>query len=73
MLNSHYCKLTFVILRTLRGFTIKPVLIHVNGVQRSVVDSGYFTKIINFGEIFTLDEIPYNQDKGLVVENSAAV
>jgi uncharacterized protein len=27
-----------------------PVLIHVNGVNDSVIDSGYFTEIIDFGE-----------------------
>ncbi len=31
-----------------RGFSCCPVLIHVNGVHDSVIDSGYFTEIINF-------------------------
>ena len=55
-----------------KGFSVKPVLIHVNGVQRSVVDSNYFTKIIDFGEIFTQDSVPY-YDKGLGVKKSAAL
>ena len=32
------------------GFACCPILIHVNGVQNSVVDSGYFTEVIDFGE-----------------------
>jgi len=31
-----------------RGFSCWPVLIHVNGVNEKVEDSGYFTKIIDF-------------------------
>jgi AAA+ ATPase superfamily predicted ATPase len=31
-------------------FSCWPVLIHVNGVDESVEESGYFTEIINFGE-----------------------
>ena len=31
--------------------SIRPVLIHVNGVQESVVDEGYFDKIIDFGQL----------------------
>ena len=34
-----------------RGFSVKPILIHVNGVKDSVVDSGFFVKIIDFGKI----------------------
>lgn len=34
-----------------RGFSAWPVLIHVNGVSEKVEDSGYFTKIIDFGEL----------------------
>jgi uncharacterized protein len=34
-----------------RRFSCWPVLIHVNGVHESVEDSGYFTEIINFGEL----------------------
>lgn len=33
------------------GYSFWPVLIHVNGVSESVVDSGYFTHIINFNEL----------------------
>ncbi|MBP9693521.1 MAG: AAA family ATPase [Alphaproteobacteria bacterium] len=33
-----------------RGFSYWPVLIHVNGVSDRVEDSGYFAKIIDFGE-----------------------
>ena len=35
-----------------KNFSCRPVLIHVNGVKRSVVETGYFAKIIDFGEIF---------------------
>ena len=34
-----------------KGFSVFPVLIHVNGVHNSVEDSQYFTKIIDFSEI----------------------
>lgn len=33
-----------------RGFSVRPVLIHVNGVDDAVVDSGFFAKIIDFSE-----------------------
>ncbi len=33
-----------------RGFSYRPVLIHVNGVEDSVVDSGFFGRIIDFSE-----------------------
>ena len=33
-----------------KGFSIRPVLIHVNGVERSVVDIEVFANIIDFGE-----------------------
>jgi AAA+ ATPase superfamily predicted ATPase len=33
-----------------KGYSYLPVLIHVNGVQESVVDSSYFTAIIDFSE-----------------------
>ena len=35
-----------------KRFSCIPVLIHVNGVQDEVEDSGYFKKIIDFTEIF---------------------
>ena len=31
--------------------SIRPVLIHVNGVDESVLDEGYFDKIIDFGQL----------------------
>ncbi len=34
-----------------KGFSCFPVLIHVNGVSESVIDSDYFYKIIDFGEL----------------------
>lgn len=33
-----------------RGVSYCPVLIHVNGVQDSVLDSGYFTEVIDFSD-----------------------
>ncbi|MBI2791815.1 MAG: hypothetical protein HYX61_07645 [Gammaproteobacteria bacterium] len=33
-----------------RGMSYCPVLIHVNGVNDSIIDSNYFTKIINFSD-----------------------
>lgn len=37
-----------------RGFSCRPVLIHVNGIHEDVVDSGYFAEIINFGDLLTV-------------------
>jgi len=34
-----------------KSFSIRPVLIHVNGVDQSIMDSGYFTHVIDFGEV----------------------
>lgn len=34
-----------------RHFSIRPVLIHVNGVDQSVLDEGYFDKVIDFGQL----------------------
>ena len=36
-----------------RNCSIRPVLIHVNGVEERVVDERYFDKIIDFGELFS--------------------
>ncbi len=36
-----------------KGFSIRPVLIHVNGVHPDVLDSGYFSEIVDFGEILS--------------------
>ncbi len=33
-----------------KNFSVRPILIHVNGVEESVRDSGYFVKIIDFGD-----------------------
>jgi AAA+ ATPase superfamily predicted ATPase len=33
-----------------RGFSVRPVLIHVNGVSEFVEDTGFFSHIINFGQ-----------------------
>ena len=38
-----------------RGFSCWPVLIHVNGVNEKVEDSGYFTKIIDFSQFLNPD------------------
>jgi len=34
-----------------RNFSVRPVLIHVNGVDESVVEQRYFDKIIDFGQL----------------------
>jgi len=34
-----------------KRFSIRPVLIQVNGTENSVVDEGYFDKIIDFGQL----------------------
>ena len=40
-------------IRLPRNFSYHPVLIHVNGVHESVVESGYFSSIIDFGAILS--------------------
>jgi len=34
-----------------RHFSIRPILIHVNGVDESVLDAGYFDKTIDFSQL----------------------
>lgn len=34
-----------------RGFSCRPILLHVNGVDESVVDSGFFARIVDFREL----------------------
>ena len=34
-----------------RGFSCRPVLMHVNGVTEDVVDSDYFSAIVDFGKL----------------------
>jgi len=34
-----------------RNFSIRPVLIHVNGVHRDIVEGRYFSQIIDFSEL----------------------
>jgi len=38
-------------LKTPKGFSKRMVLIHVNGVDESVIESNYFAKIIDFGDL----------------------
>ncbi len=40
-------------LSTQKNLSVWPVLIHVNGVAESVQKSGFFSKIIDFGEFLT--------------------
>lgn len=40
-------------LRYPKGFSCRPVLIHVNGVQENVIDSGFFADVINFANLLT--------------------
>jgi len=35
-----------------KNFTFRPVLIHVNGVDESVAEAGYFDAVIDFGELW---------------------
>ena len=37
-------------LHYLKHFSFRPILIHVNGVKESVLESGFFAKIIDFGD-----------------------
>lgn len=38
-------------LKTPKGFSIRPVLIHVNGVSPEVVEQDYFSHIVDFGSL----------------------
>lgn len=40
-------------LKVPRQFSIRPVLIHVNGVEDSVIEEGYFDSIIDFGQLLS--------------------
>jgi uncharacterized protein len=44
-------KQKMALLQLPRGFSCRPILIHVNGVQDSVTDSGFFAQIIDFSEL----------------------
>ena len=37
-----------------RNCSIRPVLIHVNGLEESVLDERYFDKVIDFGQLLEL-------------------
>ena len=36
-----------------RGFSIRPVLIHVSGVSENLESSGYFSRILDFSEFLS--------------------
>ncbi len=38
-------------LKVPKNFSIRPILIHVNGVEDSVIDEQYFDKIIDFSQL----------------------
>lgn len=38
-------------LKVPRQFSIRPVLIHVNGVEESLLDERYFDKVIDFSQL----------------------
>jgi len=38
-----------------RGFSVRPVLIHVNGVTEAVEDVGFFSHIIDFSQLFEVE------------------
>jgi hypothetical protein len=40
-------------LKLQKQFSVWPVLVHVNGVAESVLESGYFSRIIDFGTLLT--------------------
>jgi len=40
-------------LKSPKGFSYRPVLIHVNGVTDEVIDSDYFSAIVDMGELLT--------------------
>ena len=36
-----------------KNFSYRPVLVHVNGVKDALIESGYFAKVIDFGELLS--------------------
>jgi hypothetical protein len=36
-----------------RGFSVTPILIHINGVSDAVLDQQYFSHIIDFSEMLS--------------------
>jgi AAA+ ATPase superfamily predicted ATPase len=38
-----------------KGYSCRPILIHVNGVNEEVIDSGFFANIIDFSELLIAD------------------
>jgi uncharacterized protein len=38
-----------------KGFSYRPILIHVNGVNDAIIDSNYFAAIIDFGELLQVE------------------
>lgn len=44
-------------LKYFRQFSCRPVLVHVNGVTQDVIESGYFAKIIDMGQL--LESVRY--------------
>lgn len=41
-------------IKLLGKFSHRPLLIHVNGVRNAIVESGFFSNIIDFGQLLTL-------------------
>jgi uncharacterized protein len=41
-----------------RGFSCRPILIHVNGVNEDIIDSGFFARIVDFSEFFACSNDP---------------
>lgn len=38
-------------LRIPSGYSVRPVLIHANGIDNSIIESDFFVKAIDFGEL----------------------
>jgi len=44
-------------LKHIKGFSFRPVLIHVNGVSEEVIESGFFSSIIDFSKFLDPDKL----------------
>lgn len=49
------CKQKIGALKIPKNMSYRPILIHVNGVQDAVIESGYFAQIIDFGQLLNTD------------------
>lgn len=53
-----------------RGFSIRPVLIHVNGVSPALLAEEYFSSVIDFGQLLELKPLDTKKEQDMLIEAS---